>query len=101
MSVNIGTMRNALIIQVRFVTSFSPHDIVRTCFLVLLAGELEVNEEEFADHDENCHGPMDTPENRRDFPEGFTWTCCEADGASLGCEVSQHVSRNKKRRMQE
>jgi hypothetical protein len=62
---------------------------------------MEVNEEEFADHDENCHGPMDTPENRRDFPEGFTWTCCDGDGTAPGCVVGEHkpieVSKKRKR----
>lgn len=60
---------------------------------------MEVNIDFFADHDENCHGPMDTEENRRDFPEGFYWNCCETDGAADGCEKGQHVPNNKRSRI--
>lgn len=35
----------------------------------------------WADHDEDCHGPIDTQENRRDHPEGFQWDCCDTSGA--------------------
>ena len=56
-------------------------------------GELEVNEEMFADHDEDCRGPMDTKQNRRDFPEGFAWSCCNEDGSNAGCLMGQHVER--------
>ncbi|KAI0749516.1 hypothetical protein C8Q80DRAFT_1072529, partial [Daedaleopsis nitida] len=54
------------------------------------SGELEVNEEEFVDWDENCHGPMDTEENRQQWPENFTWTCCEGSGIAEGCEIAGH-----------
>ncbi|EEB87969.1 hypothetical protein MPER_14459, partial [Moniliophthora perniciosa FA553] len=30
--------------------------------------------------DEDCHGPMDTEENRKEFPENFKWSCCNEDG---------------------
>jgi len=60
---------------------------LRSCSLNL--GHLRVNEEEFPDHDEDCHGPMDTPVNRRDFPEGFTWSCCSEDGTDPGCEIGR------------
>jgi len=63
-------------------------------------GELEVNEEEFVDWDENCHGPMDTTENRRSYPENFIWTCCEGNGRSEGCVRGVHRPLPwKKRRM--
>lgn len=88
-------MRNACIIQVCFRASIvSAPQLLRNP-----AGELDVNEEEFPDHDEACHGPMDTPENRRDHPQGFTWSCCDENGRHPGCEVGQHVPRTKKRRM--
>lgn len=65
------------------------------------AGELEVNEEEFVDWDENCHGPMDTTLNRRQYPENFMWSCCDADGTAPGCVVGEHkpveVSKKRKR----
>ncbi|RDB26004.1 hypothetical protein Hypma_006398 [Hypsizygus marmoreus] len=63
-------------------------------------GELEVDEEGFPDHDEDCHGPMDTPENRRNFPENFTWTCCGWTSSSEGCVHGVHkaaVARKKRR----
>jgi len=66
-------------------------------------GGLEVDVDQFADHDERCHGPMDTEENRRSFPQGFYWNCCEGQGADHpGCEVGQHVPRTpetKRRRI--
>lgn len=36
-------------------------------------GEIGVDEDEWPDHDERCHGPIDTKYNRRNFPEGFKW----------------------------
>ncbi|KAG6817277.1 hypothetical protein H0H87_010939 [Tephrocybe sp. NHM501043] len=47
-------------------------------------GELEVDEGEFADWDERCHGPMDSAHNRRECPENFKWTCCDEDGRAEG-----------------
>lgn len=67
--------------------------------LMHLLGILEVDYEAFADHDEDCHGPMDTDENRRQFPGNFIWSCCEEDGASEGCLKAPHTVGNKKRRI--
>jgi hypothetical protein len=55
-------------------------------------GELEVdwNGDFWADHDENCHGPIDTNTHRREFPEGFIWSCCEKPGDASGCEKSDN-----------
>ncbi|KAF8071642.1 hypothetical protein FPV67DRAFT_1577635, partial [Lyophyllum atratum] len=61
-------------------------------------GELEVNEEEFVDWDEDCHGPMDTLDNRRSFPQNFTWTCCEGNGISDGCVRGIHRPLPTKKR---
>ncbi|KAI0784212.1 hypothetical protein C8Q75DRAFT_780533 [Abortiporus biennis] len=64
-------------------------------------GILEVNESAFPDWDEEVHGPMDTKDNRIQYPDGFTWTCCNKDGTTDGCESDQHRpggSRKKKRR---
>jgi hypothetical protein len=58
-------------------------------------GCLDVDEDFFADHDERCHGPMDTEENRAEFPEGFNWDCCGGDALSEGCETGQHVTGGK------
>ncbi|MDI1492373.1 MAG: hypothetical protein OHK93_003587 [Ramalina farinacea] len=56
-------------------------------------GELEVNEDMFADHDEDCHGPMDSEQNRIDYPEGFAWSCCNEDGSNAGCLTGRHLER--------
>jgi len=61
-------------------------------------GDLEVNEEEFVDHDERCHGPMDTKANRRDFPENFTWNCCQNNGRADGCEEDRHQPGGSKKK---
>ena len=41
--------------------------------LMSLQGELEIyNDEDFwTDHDEDCHGEIDTEEMREEYPEGF------------------------------
>ncbi|KAK7032773.1 hypothetical protein R3P38DRAFT_770695 [Favolaschia claudopus] len=61
-------------------------------------GEMEVDDEKFVDWDEDCHGPMDCDENRRQFPENFLWSCCEADGMSGGCATGKHTPVQHKRR---
>jgi hypothetical protein len=64
-------------------------------------GELELDEESFADWDEHCHGPMDTKENRMQYPENFVWSCCGEDGGSPGCVHGEHMMAQplKKRRI--
>jgi hypothetical protein len=55
----------------------------------------------WADHDEDCHGEIDTDDMRKDFPEGFIWSCCEKSGEEKGCRVSVHrpdVEGGKRRR---
>ena len=47
---------------------------------------MDWNSDCWADHDENCHGPIDTEENRIEYPEGFLWNCCdEVNGDTPGC----------------
>lgn len=66
--------------------------------LMNTTGDLEVDYEAFVDWDPRCHGPEDTPENRRDYPENFRWNCCEEDGTARGCERDIHVPLEHKRR---
>lgn len=80
-------MGNASITQV---SSFGLIVCIPNLCIHLSPGDLEVNEEAFVDWDEDCHGPMDTSENRRQWPENFTWSCCEEDGTAEGCEVGEH-----------
>jgi hypothetical protein len=42
------------------------------------------------DHDENCHGPIDTEENRRDYPGSFIYPCCDRDGEEQPCTIDWH-----------
>ncbi len=74
---------------------FAPAPQVLVVVLTIPLGDLEVDEEGFPDHDEDCHGPMDTDENRREFPESFIWNCCEMDGTSEGCETGRHVPKRR------
>ncbi|KAF2622643.1 hypothetical protein BU25DRAFT_351820 [Macroventuria anomochaeta] len=62
-------------------------------------GDDEVDEEQdfWADHDEDCHGEIDTPEMRKLFPEGFRWTCCNKLGNDKGCKITPHRPDRSKR----
>lgn len=55
-------------------------------------GELLVDDDGdfWADHDEDCHGTIDTDEMREEFPDGFQWDCCEENGESAGCQTGAH-----------
>jgi hypothetical protein len=87
---------NAVIIQVSAVLSSINARLQRQ---VLRLGSLKVDYTMFVDWDEDCHGPMDTRSNRRDYPENFKWDCCYEDGTMEGCREHKHTSRNKKRRV--
>ncbi|KAK7756636.1 hypothetical protein SLS62_001473 [Diatrype stigma] len=54
--------------------------------------ELEVDDDNdfWADHDEDCHGTIDTDEMREEFPEGFFWNCCDKPGTAEGCTRGRH-----------
>jgi TATA-binding protein-associated factor Taf7 len=61
-------------------------------------GEMEADYEGdfWADHDEDCHGPIDTARNREQYPDGFVWTCCEKLGSESGCQLGRHQSNPEK-----
>ncbi|KAB5575651.1 hypothetical protein GE09DRAFT_1281479 [Coniochaeta sp. 2T2.1] len=64
-------------------------------------GYLEVDDESdfWADHDEKCHGTIDTDEMRKAFPDGFIWDCCgESGDGKRGCEYARHEAIGSKRR---
>jgi hypothetical protein len=87
--------RSVAIIQVGIALSIA-HNGRRFLMKIFISkGDLDVDEEYFADHDEDCHGPMDTEENRAQFPEGFIWDCCDENALSEGCETGQHISGGK------
>ena len=55
-------------------------------------GELEpdFSGDGWADWDEDCHGPIDSNSNRKDYPENFKWSCCGAVGTyAEGCEEAE------------
>jgi hypothetical protein len=64
----------------------------------MAVGELELDEESFADWDEDCHGPMDTKENRTQYPENFVWSCCGEDGRSTGCVHGEHTTASARKK---
>lgn len=41
---------------------------------------------------------MDTPENRRDMPAGFKWTCCGRNGDDEDGNVKAHRSDVRKKK---
>lgn len=45
------------------------------------------------DHDENCHGPIDTEENRKKYPGSFTYQCCDRNGDEDPCVTDWHRDR--------
>ena len=56
-------------------------------------GELEVDwdAQEWADWDERVHGFIDTPEHKKKYPDGFTWSCCEQSADADTCYEKEHV----------
>lgn len=64
-------------------------------FCVYHPNELECDRhaDVWADHDEDCHGPIDTKENREDLPEGFRWGCCDGEGDADGCVEGRHLAK--------
>ncbi|KAH7083770.1 hypothetical protein FB567DRAFT_446314 [Paraphoma chrysanthemicola] len=40
----------------------------------------------WADHDDDCHGIIDSEE----YPEGYVWDCCQKRGDEVGCMVGRH-----------
>lgn len=53
--------------------------------------EVDYERDFWADHDENCHGRIDSDESRKEYPGGFIWSCCEqiCEG-STGCTKGRH-----------
>ncbi|KAF5647523.1 uncharacterized protein FTJAE_1579 [Fusarium tjaetaba] len=63
-------------------------------------GELEPDYDAdiWADHDENCHGTIDTESMRVEYPEGFVWNCCDKPGDEDGCYHGRHEADPTKSR---
>ncbi|KAJ3521682.1 hypothetical protein NM208_g13182 [Fusarium decemcellulare] len=61
-------------------------------------GELEPDYDSmrWADHDERCHGTIDSDEMREAYPDGFIWNCCDELGDTTGCTLGRHESHPDK-----
>lgn len=62
-------------------------------------GYLNVDDEEdqWADHDEDCHGTIDSMELRKEYPEKYVWDCCDDIGNVPGCKRNWHQQGPKLR----
>lgn len=56
------------------------------------SGELEVDYDHYdwPDHDEDCHGTIDSDGLRAEYPECYIWSCCNQPGDASGCKGSRH-----------
>ncbi|KAK5651496.1 hypothetical protein OQA88_11950 [Cercophora sp. LCS_1] len=52
----------------------------------------------WADHDEDAHGEINTKDNKKEYPEGFIFDCCERMGDKPGCRRFRHESDPAKNR---
>ncbi|KAM7194470.1 hypothetical protein V8F20_007996 [Naviculisporaceae sp. PSN 640] len=62
----------------------------KSCFYHPDEMEEDLDSDVWVDWDERCHGPIDTEINRKSFPDGFMYACCEKDGTSKGCTWGEH-----------
>jgi hypothetical protein len=60
----------------------------------LRIGEKEVDWDGdfWADHDENCHGQIDSFVDDPDYADGFSWSCCNEPGDNEGCKSTKHTA---------
>jgi hypothetical protein len=59
----------------------------------------EPDYEFFVDHDEDCHGVIDSSEMRKEFPEGFIYACCDRTGKEEPCTVDWHREYEPSKRL--
>jgi len=62
------------------------------------SGSLEADYEMFEDHDEECHGAIDSREMQDEFPENYIWSCCDGTGDTEGCTMGMHVEKGGRKR---
>lgn len=60
-------------------------------------GNLELDRDNGVWTDYPAYMEMNTPETRRDNPEGFTWECCDRPADAPGCTPSWHQQGGAKR----
>lgn len=64
--------------------------------------ECDWDSDYWADYDDDAGGPRDSEYSRKEYPDGWAWTCCDEQGSHRGCKLSRHESapeRNKRRMM--
>ena len=52
--------------------------------------QVDWDSDTWIDWDQRCHGKIDSNVNRREYPDGFVWTCCGKSGERSGCESSSN-----------
>lgn len=62
--------------------------------ILIETGELDPDYDSdfWAFYDERFHGVIDSDFCRKEYPEGFLWTCCDEIGTHPGCKFSRHQS---------
>lgn len=63
----------------------------------LALGELEMNEEFFGEEDDPAYDEecldAETDWRRKEFPEAFTWQCCNEPSDGKPCLIQKHMPR--------
>lgn len=62
------------------------------CDCIYHSGYLYADHEsdQWADHDERCHGSIDNDWTMREYPDGYIWSCCDQTGSADGCKMGKH-----------
>lgn len=55
--------------------------------------EADMEGDFWADHDEDCHGIIDSRELQEEYPEGYKYQCCGKENKTRGCRTGRHVER--------
>jgi len=63
---------------------------ILTCSSHQVRVKLNQDSDTWEDCDEYAHGEMDTEDNRRSFPDGFWYPCCEEQLGITGCTGGRH-----------
>ena len=58
--------------------------------------EVDLDRYDWPDHDEDCHGVIDSNALRREYPEHYTWGCCGKAGHKRGCTRGRGPSLEEK-----
>jgi hypothetical protein len=59
--------------------------------------EADVTSSARDDWNEDVYGEIDTKENRKKYPHGFMWECCEQRTGAKGCQQGPHQSKTSQK----